>query len=35
MEEREISLAHTTIMRLVHQCGSELNERMKHTSKLE
>ncbi|MEH7215881.1 IS6 family transposase [Bacillus toyonensis] len=29
MEERGLSLAHTTIMRWVHQYGSELNERIR------
>jgi transposase-like protein len=29
MEERELSLAHTTIMRWVHQYGSALNERIR------
>ncbi|ANS51698.1 hypothetical protein BT246_64060 (plasmid) [Bacillus thuringiensis] len=29
MEERELSLAHTTIMRWVHQYGPELNERIR------
>ncbi|PER45744.1 IS6 family transposase, partial [Bacillus thuringiensis] len=29
MEERGVSLAHTTIMRWVHQYGPELNERIR------
>ncbi|MGQ3740227.1 IS6 family transposase [Bacillus sp. FDAARGOS_1420] len=29
MEERGVSLAHTTIMRWVHQYGTELNERIR------
>ncbi|KAA0786794.1 IS6 family transposase [Bacillus sp. BB56-3] len=29
MEERGVSLSHTTIMRLVHQYGPELNERIR------
>lgn len=34
MEERGLSLAHTTIMRLVHQYGPELNERIRIHLKL-
>ncbi|HDT6579565.1 TPA: hypothetical protein QFT23_005869 [Bacillus cereus] len=30
MEERGLSLAHTTIMRWVHQYGPELNERIRN-----
>ncbi|CCF16852.1 integrase core domain protein [Brevibacillus laterosporus GI-9] len=30
MEERELSMAHTTIMRWVHQYGPELYERLRH-----
>ena len=29
MEERGLSLAHTTIMRWIHQYGPELNERIR------
>ncbi|MGG1151018.1 IS6 family transposase, partial [Bacillus wiedmannii] len=34
MEERGLSLAHTTIMRWVHQYGPELNERIRKHLKL-
>ena len=34
MEERGFSLAHTTIMRGVHQYGPELNERIRTHLKL-
>ena len=29
MEERGLSIAHTTIMRWIHQYGSELDERVR------
>ncbi|ANS51625.1 hypothetical protein BM86_20460 [Bacillus thuringiensis] len=35
MEERGLSLAHTTIMRWVHQYGPELNERIRNMLGLE
>lgn len=34
MEERGLSMAHTTIMRWVHQYGPELDERVRHHFKL-
>ncbi|PEI87265.1 IS6 family transposase, partial [Bacillus pseudomycoides] len=30
MEERGLSIAHTTIMRWVHQYGSQLEEKVRH-----
>ncbi|EJS68624.1 IS6 family transposase [Bacillus cereus] len=30
MEERGVSIAHTTIMRWVHQCGPQLKEKVRH-----
>ena len=30
MEERGLSIAHTTIMRWIHQYGSQLEEKVRH-----